>query len=370
MSRARTSRMPSNEEVMRLDALPGWPSPEERTDWLGEASAERTLLEAFRSGRMHHAWLIGGPKGIGKATLAYRFARFVLAHPDPTSPEVMEATDLSLPPENPVIGKVAARAHANLLILERGYDDDRKRHYTELTVDQIRRTVSFFGSTAGEPGWRVAIVDPADDMNASAANALLKILEEPPSRALFLIVSHAPGSLVPTIRSRCRRLELRPLSGDVLESAILANAEDPPSSDDLRLAISLSDGSLRTAVRLLDGGGLDLYRDLSRILSGLPRLDVEELHGLADRVGGRGGEEANEAFLDGLRGWLSRRIRRENEPESLMQPASSLASVPLERWAEVWENLRHSSALAEALNLDKRQAVLSILMSLARATRM
>jgi DNA polymerase-3 subunit delta' len=147
-------------DIARLDKIGDWPAPEERADWLGEPLAERTLLAAYRSGRMHHGWLIGGPKGIGKATLAYRFARFAFANPDPAAAAVAEAEDLSIPAEHPAFRRVANRAHPNLLVLERPYDDEKKRYRTELTVPEIRRTVSFFGSTSGEPGWRIAIVDP------------------------------------------------------------------------------------------------------------------------------------------------------------------------------------------------------------------
>src|SRR5262245_41519500 len=177
------------EEIIAYDRVEGWPAPEERADWFGDAAAEQALLEAYRSRRIHHAWLIGGEKGIGKATLAYRFARFVLAHPDPTSRDVVAARDLSVPADHPAFRKVAARAHPNLLILDRPWDFENKRFRTQLLVDEIRKTVAFFGTTGGEDGWRVAIVDPADDMNDNAANALLKILEEPPRRGLFLMTS-------------------------------------------------------------------------------------------------------------------------------------------------------------------------------------
>ena len=355
----------------RLDQLEGWPSPEERADWLGDAVAEQTLLDAYRSGRMHHAWLICGPKGIGKATLAYRFTRFVLAYPDPAMPEVVSAVDLSLDPQHPALRKVAARAHPNLLVLQRGYNDERKRYYTELTVDQIRRTISFFGSTSGEPGWRIAIVDPADDMNANAANALLKILEEPPTRSLFLVVSHAPGQLIATIRSRCRRLDIRALEPEIIAQAIRQGPGSQSSIDDadLRLATLLAEGSLRRAVHLVEGGGIEIYRDLARLLEAIPDLDVKAMHAFADRVSSRSSEDAFKFFLDALHAWLDRRVRRMEEPDDKVVLSSAVQAAPLERWAEVWENVRRSSTLADALNLDRKQTVLSILVNLAAAAR-
>lgn len=358
-------------ELARLDQLDGWPTPEERANWLGDSAAELTLLNAYRSGRMHHAWLMCGPKGIGKATLAYRFARFVFAYPDPSDPEVGKAESLAIDPQHPVFRKVGARAHPNLLALQRGYNEERKRFYTELSVSEIRKTISFFGSTSGEPGWRIAIVDPADEMNANAANALLKILEEPPSRSLFLIVSHAPGRLVPTIRSRCRRLDIRPLDPKTILESIRERAPNPSTIDeaDLHLAALLAEGSLRRAIHLIEAGGVDIYRDLSQLLETIPDLDVEAMYAFADRVAGRGADEAFEAFLDALHSWLDRRVRRIEEPDSMTNISPAAQTTPLVRWTEVWENVRRSSTLAEALNLDRKQAVLSILMNLAQATR-
>ena len=355
------------EDLIRFDRVEGWPAPEEQPAWFGNAVAEATLLDAYRSGRMHHAWLIGGPKGIGKATLAYRFARFVFAPPDPSSADLAAAMDLDVPDDRPAFRKVANRAHPNLLVLERPYDEQNKRFKTELTVPEIRKTVSFFGSTSGEAGWRIAVVDPADDMNASSANALLKVLEEPPQRSLFLIVSHAPGRALATIRSRCRRLDVPPLLPEAIVEALRAHGD---VDDDLDLAAGLAEGSLRRAIRLMDGGGIDTYRGLSRLLARLPDLDIEAAHAFADSVSGRGDDDAWVGFTDMLAAWLNRRVRGENEPESGAPPSQASAAVPLERWAEVWETLRRSAEQTDELNLDRKRTVLSILMALARATRM
>ena len=277
------------DDRLRFDRVEGWPAPEEQPHWYGSVAAERTLLDSYRSGRMHHAWLLGGPKGIGKATLAFRFARFVLANPDPHSADVAAATDLSVPETHPAFRKVASRAHPNLLVLERPWDEQHKRFKTVVAVDEIRRTVSFFGSTGGEDNWRVAIVDPADDMNDASANALLKILEEPPQRSLFLIVAHAPGRALPTIRSRTRRLDVAPLDAEAIAAAFRGHGEDDAfEAEDFALAGRLAGGSLRRAIALVEGGGIETYRDLARLLARLPNVDVEAMHALADRVSGRG----------------------------------------------------------------------------------
>ena len=196
------------------------PLPRETSVLFGHAAAEQALLTAYKSGRVPHAWLIGGEPGIGKATLAYRFARFVLAHPDPQAPDVQTADSLAVDPEHPLARRIAAQAQGDLLSLERITNEQTGKLYTVIRVDDVRRTVAFFGSTAGEGGWRIAIVDAVDDLAREGANALLKVLEEPPARALLLLVSHAPGRELPTIRSRCRRLLLRPLSPDDVARAV------------------------------------------------------------------------------------------------------------------------------------------------------
>lgn len=201
--------------VTEADAIAGVPLPRAQTRLIGHGHAEAEILDAYRSARMHHAWILAGPKGIGKATLAFRFARFALAHPDARSADVRAATSLAISDDHPDARKVAGGAHPGLLHLKRPYDPKRKgkdKIKQDLTVDEIRRTVPFFGSTGSEGSWRICIVDAADDMNANAANALLKILEEPPRNSLFLVIAHSPGRLLPTIRSRCRTLRLHELS--------------------------------------------------------------------------------------------------------------------------------------------------------------
>ena len=362
MARAATV---ADDDVVHFDKLEGWPAPEEQPAWLGAPEAEQALLDAYRSERMHHAWLIGGPKGIGKATLAYRFARFVFANATPRS--ATGATDLSVSESEPAFRKVANRAHPNLLVLERPYDEQAKRFKTELTVPEIRKTVAFFGSTSGEPGWRVAVVDPADDMNPSSANALLKVLEEPPARSLFLIVSHAPGRALATIRSRCRRLDLAPLTAEAIVAALRAHGE---ADEDIELAAALAEGSLRRAIVLVEGKGIETYRDLTRLLARLPDLDIEAAHAFADKISGRGNDDAWASFGDLLSAWLNRRVRGEPEPRGGVPPSEAALGTPLERWAGVWDNLRRSTEQTDELNLDRKRTVLSILMALARATGM
>src|ERR1700761_6420475 len=200
------------------------PEPRANPVLLGHEAAEATLLDALRAGRMHHAWLITGPEGIGKATLAYRFARRLLAGP-------LIGDTLALDPDHPVFRRVAVGSHADLLTVERAYDEKRKRMKTQIAVEDVRKINSFMALTPAEGGWRVVILDGAEELNQNSANALLKVLEEPPPRAILLLVCSAAGRLLPTIRSRCRRLRLTPLEDDAMNTVLAGYLPAMPADD-------------------------------------------------------------------------------------------------------------------------------------------
>lgn len=344
---------------VEIDALDGLPLPRQRTDLIGQGRAEAALLEAYRSGRIHHAWILGGPKGIGKATLAFRFARFVLAHPDPRAPEVARAGDLTVAADHPVARRIAAGSHADLLHMRRPWDEKAKRFKTELPVDVVRDTVGFFGSTAGEGGWRIALVDSADDMNANAANALLKILEEPPPRSLFLVVSHSPGRLLPTIRSRCRRLDLAPLAPHAIAGALdeFGIAGDARS---FATAAELADGSLRRAIVLMQNDGVTLWKALDALIAKAPAIDLRAAHALADKVSARGADDAFDIAVDLMSEIAGRKAHEALETGGLAAAA---------RWAETHDEVGRIIARSDALNLDRKAAILACLRALAEAAR-
>ncbi len=187
------------------------PHPRDTHVLFGHETAEAEFLDAWRAGRLPHAWILGGPQGIGKATLAWRMARFLAAHPDPSTPLAQQAKDLGLDPAHPVARKISALSFGDLALLRREWNEKTKKHFTRIGVDEVRRAIHIFEQAAGEGGWRMVIVDSADDLNPNSANALLKMIEEPPPRSLFLIVAHQPGRILPTITSRCRRLILKGL---------------------------------------------------------------------------------------------------------------------------------------------------------------
>jgi DNA polymerase-3 subunit delta' len=324
---------------------------------LGHVEAERALLEAYRSGRIPHAWLIGGERGIGKATLAYRMARFVLAHPDPAAPAVRNVTSLAVPPEHRAARRIAGQAHSGLLVLRRVINERTGKLFTEIRVDDVRRCVPFFGSTAGEGGWRVAIVDPVDELNREGANALLKILEEPPPRALLLLVSHAPGRVLPTIRSRCRMLTLRPLDVSDVARAVAAVREESPAAPDIVAAAAAADGSVGRALMLLEGDALELRRKVIELLDRLPQLDARALHTLGDEIAGTEAEPL-EAFMDTVNAWLSARLK--SEPQDARR---------LMRVAEAWDKVNQAGKETEIYNLDRKPFVFTVFGALAEAAR-
>jgi DNA polymerase III subunit delta' len=333
------------------------PPPRETTALFGHADAERTLLAAYRGGRMPHAWLIGGPPGVGKATLAYRVARFVLAHPDAAAQDVQAAQTLALDSTHPVARRIAAQAHPDILTLERTAGPTGTIR-SVITVDDVRRTVGFFGSTAGAGGWRICIVDSADDLQSpQGANALLKVLEEPPSRALFLLVSHAPGRLLATIRSRCRRLTLRALEGaDVAQAAAHALERDPGDREVLKAAAA-AQGSVARATTLLGGAALVIRDRMIELLGDLPQIDPQALHALGDTLG-RSDDTAFDTFVETIQDWLSAQLHVSGAP------AGRLARV-----AEVWEKLDRAARDVEVFNLDRKPMVFAVFGLLAEAAR-
>ena len=333
------------------------PPPRETTALFGHADAERTLLAAYRGGRMPHAWLIGGPPGVGKATLAYRVARFVLAHPDASAQDVQAARTLALDSTHPVARHIAAQAHPDNLTLERTAGPNGTIR-SVITVDDVRRTVGFFGSTAGAGGWRICIVDSADDLQSpQGANALLKVLEEPPSRALFLLVSHAPGRLLATIRSRCRRLTLRPLeAADVAQAAAQALERDPADIEVLKAAAA-AQGSVARATTLLGGSALAVRDRMIELLSGLPQIDPQALHALGDTLG-RSDDTVFNTFVETVQDWLSAQLHVRGAQAGRLAPV-----------AEVWEKLDRAARDVEVFNLDRKPMVFAVFGLLAEAVR-
>ncbi|MEM1364650.1 MAG: DNA polymerase III subunit delta' [Pseudomonadota bacterium] len=318
---------------------------------VGHGPAIAGFEAAVRSGKLHHGWLITGPEGIGKATLAFRLARYLISGVASDGSALVGASRgvLDHTMQEATARKIAGEAHPNLLVLERGMDASGNRRKTELTVDVIRKLNSFFGTTAGEGGWRVAIVDSADEMNASAANALLKNLEEPPANTILLLISHRPGRLLPTIRSRCRVLPLKPLSERQVVEVVQALPDSMANPDEIRQAAALSGGAPGRALALLDGGGLDLATALKAILAA-PLPDWSNIHPLAASFQTRDAEAKFQLLVSVWRDEISDAVRRAIAAGQLNQAHDM--TLFSERFGQSMDETL-------GLNLDKRQFLLN-----------
>jgi DNA polymerase-3 subunit delta' len=337
------------------------PAPRANPRLIGHEAAEATLAEAMRSGRMHHAWLITGPRGIGKATLAFRFARRLLAGtPRGNSLEVEES--------HPVFRRVAAGGHADLLTIEREWDPKRKRLRGEIVVDDVRRIADFLHLTAAEGGWRVVVVDGAEELNRNAANGLLKVLEEPPERTVLLLVCAAAGRLPPTIRSRCRRLPLAPLHDADLARLLAGLAPDLEASTRARL-VALAEGSPGRALQLAESGGVGAAELVASVLDALPKLGpsqaVQRGHAVADTIGRD--EDAFSNFMDLLRAAIAAAVRDAARGQADAEQTRLIGNRPLDAWVEVWHALTRLQDETEAAYLDRRQAIVSSLSTMAGA---
>jgi DNA polymerase-3 subunit delta' len=341
---------------MNGDDIGEAPHPRDTAHLFGHAEAEQALLAAYRGGHIAHAWLIGGPPGIGKATLAYRMARFVLANPDPAAPAVQEAASLAVPADHPAMRRISNEAHPDLLVLRRTINDKTGKLYQDIVVDEIRRAVPFFGSTAGEGGWRVAIVDSVEELNRSGENSLLKILEEPPPRSLLLLVSNAPGRVLPTIRSRCRMLTLRPLSGRDTARAVAAATGRPAEDPEVIEAVGAANGSVGRALDLLHEDTLALRKKVTDLLGQLPSPDPQAMHALGDALG-FSDPAPLATFVDLVNDWLSQRLETMNDKPRLAKVA------------ETWDRVNAAARDVEEYNLERKPLVFAVFGMLADTAR-
>ncbi len=344
-------------DILEPDRFPGAPHPRERFMLFGHEAGEAAFLDGLRSGRMHHAWLIGGPEGIGKATLAYRVARGLLREATAQS-----VHSFDIPSNDVVAHQVAALSHPDLVVLRRASATDKKAASASIAVDHVRKALSLFENTAATSGYRVCIVDSAEDLTIASANALLKLVEEPPPRSVFLIVSHAPQRVLPTIRSRCRKLSLRPLTGDQARSAVasLGTPWSMAAPDLLDEAIRLGEGSVRRTLEMLSEDRIALARNVAQILDHLPQRNDKAVLALAESISKREAETAYALTLDLIRRWIAERVE------------ATVGAIPANRLvllAAVSERLQRAEIETDVFNLDRRPLVLGLFDDLTEAVR-
>ncbi|WP_296745475.1 DNA polymerase III subunit delta' [Mesorhizobium sp.] len=340
------------------DTLDGVPEPSETPRLIGHAQAANVLTAAYRAGKLPHALILAGPLGIGKATLAFHLAHHLLKYPDfTTAPETLAIPDVS----SSLFRQIATGAHPGVLHLTRPANDKTKSFKTVLTVDEIRRVNRFLSMTSHDGSYRVVIVDPADDMNTNAANALLKNLEEPPARTLFILIVHAPGSLLPTIRSRCQMVRLAPLATDELMTVL--EGVEPPPPDDPAACAALAEragGSARNAILLTQYGGLEIAGALDTLVTAR-KPEIAAAHRLAEAVAGR--DQAIQFDI------FNRRAL------DLLSAAASEAALAgdlgrAKTLSEAWHEALNTISEAETYNLDKKQHALTMIDRLNSVMRM
>lgn len=371
------ARAPASQEIEvppEIDRLEGFPHPRETAVLFGHGAAEQEFASALSSGRMHHAWLLSGAPGIGKATLAYKTAMAALAASEERD---AFALSLSVDPASIAVRQVRALSHPGLLVIRRSYNLKDKRFSQLISVDEVRRLRSFLGHRGGDGAWRVVIVDSADELNVNAANALLKSLEEPPERTLFLLVTSEPGRLLATIRSRCRTLDLKRLVAADLEQAarqaLGAAGRKMPQGDAASVLTRLADGSVRRFLSLEASGGLALYQEIYALLAALPDVNWSKIHVLADTLSGNAADVRFALFFELLMELVARLIRvgatGQGEAEDTRLAQRLAAADRLATLAEVWETVAREKAETVALNLDRKTLILRTVSRLEAATR-
>jgi len=321
-------------------------SPRENPQLFGHAAAESAILQGMRRGRLHHAWLITGAEGVGKATLAFRFARALLAG---------QAATLEMPEHAPVFRRVAAATHADLLTVEREWDEKKKRMKKSIAAETARGIPPFLHLTPAEGGWRVVIVDGAEDLNAQSANALLKVLEEPPARAVLILVCSAAGRLLPTIRSRCRHLALAPLAEADMLAALALYLPHLPEGDRVALA-AIAEGAPGRALALAEEDGLKLAGMVTEVLQAGPSFALTRAYEISDSLR----EQAPfETFMGLLHGGIAAAVTAHVRGNADPAQQALVASKSPVQWADIAQRLAHLTFETERFNMDRRQALLT-----------
>lgn len=356
--------------------------PRTTLDLTGHEGAEGLFLDAFNAEKIHHAWMVTGPKGIGKATLAYKMARFLLNNrpQDDEGPglfgdalETVALSSIDTDIETSANHLISAGSNPDLMVTEKTEDPKTGKMRSNILVDDVRKINEFFHKTSTAGGWRVAIVDTADEMNRNAANAILKILEEPPKNSILIILAHAPGKLLPTIKSRCRMLPLKPLKSATVMDILQKNFPDMENNV-LDGYVALSNGSPGYAISLIEHKGLKLYREMLGLLSTMPDINVPLMHDFAGAITTKKSGDMFLLFSEMLSQFISRMIRHvsykgtnhthnikealENEFE-LMEELGTI--IPLDQWAELWEKISEKMIVTDLLNMDRKQTVIDTL---------
>jgi DNA polymerase III subunit delta' len=331
------------------DTLPEIPEPAENPHLFGHGEAMRHLAGAYREGRLHHGLILAGPAGIGKATFAFHLARHLLRFPDANAaPDGFQPDD----PASTLFRLVAQGAHPSVLHLTRPINERTKSFRTALTADEVRKVGRFLSMTSHDGGYRVVIVDPADDMNVHAANALLKNLEEPPPRTLFALISHSSGNLLPTLRSRCQVVRMSPLEDEDLVAALKSvPGAGSEAQDGFANVLANAGGSVREALMMTRFGGAEIGGAVEAVTRD-GRFDVAAAWRIAEAVTGKDSEMQFRLFTTACLDMVTAAAGEAGRAGELHRAA---------RLAELARELTTALDETETYNLDKRQFAMATL---------
>lgn len=337
-------------------------TPRTNTQLFGHTETETMLLDDLKAGKLAHGLIFSGARGTGKATLAYRFARALLSGKN----------DMELSPEAPVFRRIAANSHSDLLVIELLYNPKKNEYANDINVEQARTIPEFLSLTPAEGRWRVVIIDSADNMNTNSANAILKILEEPPPQAILMLVSHNVGGLLPTIRSRCRMIALKPLSYDNFTRAVRLNFPEIDDNELTALGV-ISSLSVGIAQELKAQGAITLYNEILELFPSSLHIDNQLTLKFCDKIGSGKKAHGNWQLFTHVTLCILERVARKaagvnvvaiNEEEgAVLNKLAAIHNAAI--WARKWQETASQFLLAQRLHLDYKQVALAFFHSLA-----
>lgn len=340
------------------DSIDGVPAPSANDFLTGHDENAEFLVQTYQSGRMHHALLLEGEQGIGKASFAFHLAGHILRYPQASNaPLTLAKPDFNLP----LYRQIAGGMHPAVLHVGRPFDQKTSKFRTVITVDEIRKVTHFLTRTASDDGWRIVIIDPADDMNRNAANALLKTLEEPPKKALFILISHSAGRLLPTIRSRCQAVRFKTLDDHAMNAALQHLGTnvglDTSDADYMQSLLARSNGSVRKALLMVANGGIEIS-DAADVILSQPVADIPKMQNLAQILNGRDAETQYQLFMEHMLNTIAL---------NAVKSAESGLLGEADAWSRYWHKVSDEATQTLTYNLDRKQAVMILLEKTHRA---
>ena len=363
------------------DKIAGAPHPMLANEIIGHSSQKLSFLSSFASNRLPQCWLLAGDMGIGKASFAWLIAKFLLTtkyQPADLKNDLNESNINSIlePRSGSILNRIISGSEQRVYIVRRGYNEKRKTFFKNISIEDVRKLQSYCSLSIADGGKRIIIIDTADDLNKSSSNALLKLLEEPPKNTIFLLISHQPNLLVPTIKSRCQKLSFSNLDQTDLGAVLTAIGCKIEPSDQVSLSI-LSKGSAGAACRLLNSNCINLYSDILNISSSLPNLNTNKILQLSQNYFAKAKPGEFEIFLEMMQHFFSRLCKTgamqkpvlpsvtENEAKIMKNLCPNLKSAHL--WSEAANITLAKLNKGYLLNIDIESLILDAFIYLEKS---